>query len=73
MIVNPGGGVHLKLLTTPIALVSSMLVFDERLAANEWSGIALIGAGLAILAGIAWRQSRRDASVVTAPAPLDGG
>jgi drug/metabolite transporter (DMT)-like permease len=70
----PAGTASLNMFAIPpIALVSSMLVFGERLAANEWTGIALIGAGLAILAGIAWRQSRRDASAVTAPAPLDGG
>jgi len=70
----PAGTASLNMFAIPpIALVSSMLVFGERLAANEWSGIALIGAGLAILAGIAWAQSRRDAGTVTAPAPLDGG
>jgi drug/metabolite transporter (DMT)-like permease len=57
----------------PIALVSSMVVFGERLTANEWTGIALIGGGLAILAGIAWAQSRREAGPATIPAPLDGG
>ena len=72
--VLPAGNASLNMFAIPpIALVSSMLVFGERLAANEWTGIALIGAGLAILAGIAWRQSRRDAAAVTAPAPLDGG
>ena len=70
----PAGNASLNMFAIPpIALVSSMLVFGERLTANEWIGIGLIGAGLAILAGIAWRQSRRDANAVTAPAPLDGG
>ena len=72
--VLPAGTASLNMFAIPpIALVSSMLVFGERLAANEWTGIALIGAGLAILAGIAWHQSKRDASAATAPAPLDGG
>ena len=72
--VLPAGTASLNMFAIPpIALVSSMLVFGERLAANEWTGIALIGAGLAILAWIAWRPSRRDASAITAPAPLDGG
>jgi len=70
----PAGTASLNMFAIPpFALVSSMLVFGERLTANEWGGIALIGAGLAILAGIAWAQSRRDAGAVTAPAPLDGG
>jgi hypothetical protein len=50
-----------------------MAVFDERLTGNEWAGIALIGAGLAILAAIAWRASRRGAGTEIAPAPLEGG
>ena len=70
----PAGTASLNMFAIPpIALVSSMVVFGETLAANEWTGIALIGAGLAILAGIAWRQAKRDASAVTVPAPLDGG
>jgi drug/metabolite transporter (DMT)-like permease len=70
----PAGTASLNMFAIPpIALVSSMVVFGERLTANEWAGIALIGAGLAILAGIAWAQSRRDAGAGTAPAPLDGG
>jgi drug/metabolite transporter (DMT)-like permease len=72
--VLPAGSASLNMFAIPpIALVSSMIVFGERLAANEWTGIALIGAGLAILAWIAWSQSRRDAAAVTPPAPLDGG
>lgn len=65
----PAGTASLNMFAIPpIALVSSMVVFGERLAANEWAGIALIGAGLAILAMLA---ARREAAV--APAPLDGG
>jgi drug/metabolite transporter (DMT)-like permease len=67
--VLPAGTASLNMFAIPpIALVSSMLVFGERLSANEWAGIALIGAGLAILAWLAWRA----AQAVT-PAPLDGG
>lgn len=33
-----------------IALLSSMLIFGERLTANEWLGIACIGIGLGIIA-----------------------
>ena len=57
----------------PIALVSSMAVFGERLAPNEWAGIALIGAGLAILAGLARRASRRGAAEAIVPSPSEGG
>jgi drug/metabolite transporter (DMT)-like permease len=65
----PAGTASLNMFAIPpIALVSSMIVFGERLTANEWAGIALIGAGLAILAMLA---ARREA--VIAPAPLDGG
>jgi drug/metabolite transporter (DMT)-like permease len=32
-----------------IALVSSMLIFGERLTRSEWTGIACIGVGLAVL------------------------
>jgi drug/metabolite transporter (DMT)-like permease len=35
-----------------IALVSAVVLFDERLAGSDWAGIGLITAGLAILA---WR------------------
>ena len=72
----PAGTASLNMFAIPpIALVSSMAVFGERLAANEWTGIALIGAGLAILAGIAWRAARAGArnDAIAAPAPLDGG
>jgi drug/metabolite transporter (DMT)-like permease len=73
----PAGTASLNMFAIPpIALLSSMAVFGERLAANEWAGIALIGAGLTILAGIAWRAARAGAARVDAaatPAPLDGG
>ena len=41
-----------------IALVSSMLVFGERLSATEWLGIGCIGAGLAIISLQAVRAPR---------------
>ena len=51
-----------------------MAVFGERLAANEWIGIALIGVGLALITDR--RRSRRRPRR-TAPGrrrtPLDGG
>jgi drug/metabolite transporter (DMT)-like permease len=49
----PAGTASLNMFAIPvIALVTSMIVFGERLAANEWLGIAAIGVGLAILS---WR------------------
>ena len=44
-----------------IAIVSSMLLMGERLARGEWAGIALIGAGLAVLGVLGWRAGRGDA------------
>jgi drug/metabolite transporter (DMT)-like permease len=57
-----------------IALLSSMIVFGERLSANEWAGIALIGIGLALIAALALAGGRRPASLLPAdPTPLEGG
>lgn len=70
----PAGTASLNMFAIPvIALVSSMLIFGERLTASEWIGIACIGAGLAILAFIAWRDSRAGARGLPTPTPLDGG
>lgn len=47
----PAGTASLNMLAIPVlALVMSMIVFDERLAPREWAGIALIAAGLATIA-----------------------
>ena len=56
-----------------IALLSSMVVFGERLTGNEWAGIACIGAGLAIVSVNAWRASRRGEAELPVPTPLEGG
>ncbi len=67
----PAGTASLNMFAIPvIALVSSMLVFGERLTPTEWLGIASIGAGLAIISMNALR-ARRD--VASATAPLEGG
>jgi drug/metabolite transporter (DMT)-like permease len=50
-----------------------MLVFGERLTANEWTGIACIGAGLAIVSFNAWRTSRQGDASTPIPTPVDGG
>jgi drug/metabolite transporter (DMT)-like permease len=56
----PAGTASLNMFAIPvIALVSSMIVFGERLTVAEWSGIACIGAGLVIISGNALR-ARRD-------------
>jgi len=70
----PAGTASLNMFAIPvIALVSSMLVFGERLTAAEWLGIASIGAGLAIVSVRAWLASRRgEREVVEAPA-IEGG
>jgi drug/metabolite transporter (DMT)-like permease len=70
----PAGTASLNMFAIPvIALVSSMIVFGERLRPAEWWGIACIGAGLAVVAIGAWRASRRGAEEPPAPTPLDGG
>ena len=70
----PAGTASLNMFAIPvIALLSSMAVFGERLTRSEWSGIACIGAGLAIISVDAWFASRRGEAAVTAPTPLDGG
>ena len=70
----PAGTASLNMFAIPvIALVSSMLIFDERLRASEWSGIACIGLGLAIVSYDAWRARRRGEPALPEPTPLDGG
>ena len=70
----PAGTASLNMLAIPvIALVTSMAIFGERLTLAEWTGIALIGAGLAVISLRAWRGSGRGEAVVVAPTPLDGG
>ena len=70
----PAGTASLNMFAIPvIALVSSMLVFGERLTGNEWTGIALIGAGLVIVSIEALRAARRGQPQPPAPTPLDGG
>jgi drug/metabolite transporter (DMT)-like permease len=56
----PAGTAALNMLVIPvIALVSSMLIFGERLTALEWLGIASIGVGLAIISARAWKAGRQ--------------
>ncbi len=68
--VLPAGTASLNMFTIPvIAIVSSMLVFDEKITAMEWLGIASIGIGLAILSIRAWLEGRRgQTEAIEAPA-----
>ena len=72
----PAGTASLNMFAVPvIALVSSMIVFGERLTVSEWAGIVCIAAGLAILTGqtlVAARSGEKEPRPVT-PTPLDGG
>ncbi len=68
------GTASLNMFAIPvIALLSSMAIFGERLSSSEWTGIALIGAGLAIVSLRAWRASRRGETLAAEPTPLEGG
>jgi len=59
----PAGTAALNMLAIPaIALVSSMIVFDERLDAIEWLGIGFIAAGLVVVSLLAWMRARRGES-----------
>lgn len=70
----PAGTASLNMFAIPvIALVSSMLVFGERLAGHEWLGIACIAAGLGIVSYHGWRANRQGERIAAEPTPLDGG
>ncbi len=70
----PAGTASLCIFAIPvIALVSSMLVFAERLNAAEWTGIGFIGAGLVVISLRAWRASREDRRGAHEPPVLEGG
>jgi drug/metabolite transporter (DMT)-like permease len=67
----PAGVASLNLFATLlIAIVSSRLVFGERFTASEWTGIACLVAGLAIVTGLtayAARRGERTPPDATAP------
>ncbi|HVF64961.1 MAG TPA: EamA family transporter [Casimicrobiaceae bacterium] len=65
----PASTASLNMFAIPvIALVSSMLIVGERLTATEWLGIALIAAGLVVLA-VRTAAGTRDASQRQATIP----
>jgi drug/metabolite transporter (DMT)-like permease len=68
--VLPAGTASLNMFAIPvIAIVSSMLVFGERITKTEWLGIASIGVGLVILSVRAWWEGRSGQSdSIQAPA-----
>jgi drug/metabolite transporter (DMT)-like permease len=71
--VLPAGTASLNMFAVPvIALLASMAIFGERLAANEWFGIALIGVGLALIT-LAARLHGRRAPLPATPTPMEGG
>ena len=70
------GTASLNMFAIPvIALVSSMVVFGERLTSSEWAGIGCIAAGLAILSLRMLHDARRGETEVrpATPTPVDGG
>ena len=70
----PAGTASLSMFAVPVtALLASMAIFGERLAANEWIGIALIGVGLGLVASQALGPGRRTAPLPATPTPVDGG
>jgi drug/metabolite transporter (DMT)-like permease len=70
----PAGTASLNMLAIPvIALLTSMAVFDERLSWIEWTGIACVGVGLAIVSIHAWHLNRMGRAAVVEAPPLEGG
>jgi drug/metabolite transporter (DMT)-like permease len=68
------GTASLNMLAIPvIALLSSMLLFDERLSPGEWAGIGCIGTGLAIISLRGRLAGRRGKLSVPEQLPLKGG
>jgi drug/metabolite transporter (DMT)-like permease len=68
------GTASLNMLAIPvIALLSSMLVFGERLSPGEWVGIGCIGTGLVIISVRAWLAMRRGEGSPPEAVPLEGG
>ena len=68
------GSASLNMLAIPvIALVGSMAFFGERVTATEWSGIAAIGVGLALVSLHAWRSARADPRDATPTPVIEAG
>ncbi len=55
----PAGTASLNMFAVPVLVLAfSSVIFGERLAGNEWAGIATIGAGLAVLMARGLRGQR---------------
>ena len=68
------GTASLNMLAIPvIALLSSMLIFGERLSPGEWIGIGCIGTGLVMISLRSWLAHRRGERSPPEPVPLEGG
>jgi drug/metabolite transporter (DMT)-like permease len=68
------GAAALNMLAIPvIALLTSMAIFGERLNAQEWIGIACLGAGLVMISAQAYAAGRRGGAATIIPAPGEGG
>ena len=68
------GTASLNMLAIPvIALLSSMLIFGERLSPGEWIGIGCIGTGLVMISLRSWLALRRGERSPPEPVPLEGG
>jgi drug/metabolite transporter (DMT)-like permease len=72
--VLPAGTASLNIFAVPVlALVTSALMFGEAIVATEWAGIALIGAGLAIISLRAWREGRQGRSADMQTPSMESG
>ena len=72
--VLPAGTASLNMFAIPvIAIVSSMLIFGERIPPTEWLGITFIGMGLVILSLRAWWEARRGADDAVAAPAIESG
>ena len=70
----PAGTASLNVFAIPvIALILSMIVFEERLTDGEWFGIALVAIGLVVLTVETRRDGRPVAALPADPTPLEGG
>jgi drug/metabolite transporter (DMT)-like permease len=70
----PAGTASLNMFAIPlIAILSSMVVFDEHLTRADWAGIACIGIGLVIITWRALRGPRGEGATLPDPTPAEGG
>ena len=69
----PAGTASLGTLAIPvIALVSSGIIFGERLSASEWAGIGCLGAGLLIISLLSIKADRAGRPGPVEAPPIEG-